>query len=161
CAPCRRPVAMVASPWHPWVRRVLVRHGEKQRLDEQAERQPPQSLHGRVPAPRVTEASATRLVRGLEGRGNPGLAHRRGPLHVCLPAVCLLFGTPHTSRRAARRPPGVPAALGPATSSGAQALGGLMVRLLGCHGPSHLHVWRLWRAPPRPPGRPTAPPPGP
>ncbi len=70
CAPFRRLVAMVAYPRHSWVLRVLVLRGEKQRLDQRAERQPPHSIHGICPAPLVTEATDTRIFIGLEGRCN-------------------------------------------------------------------------------------------
>src|SRR6266571_1919275 len=81
-APLRRLVAMVACPCHPCVRRVLVLRGEKQRLNQRVEGQAPHSIHSIFPAPLVTEAADARLFIGLESRGNTGLSHRLGPLHV-------------------------------------------------------------------------------
>ena len=83
----RRLVAMVACPRHPCVRRVFVLHGEKQRLHQRAERQPPHRIHRIFPAPLMTEAADTRIFIGLEGRGNTSLSHRLGRLHMFIHAV--------------------------------------------------------------------------
>jgi hypothetical protein len=57
-------------------------------VDQQADRPPPHGLHGIGPAPLVTETADTRVVIGLEGRGNTGPSHRLSHLHVDVHAVC-------------------------------------------------------------------------
>jgi hypothetical protein len=75
----------------------LVLCGAEQRFDQRAERQPPHGIHGICPAPLVTETADTRIIIGLEGRGNTGLSYRFGYLHVDVHAVGPPFR--HTSHR--------------------------------------------------------------
>jgi len=57
-------------------------------VDQRADRPPPHGIHGICPAPLVTETADTRIVIGLEGRGNTGLSHRLSHLRVYVHAVC-------------------------------------------------------------------------
>jgi hypothetical protein len=86
--PCVRRVLSLRSPLTPGDLRLLVRCCEEPCVDQQADRPPPHGIHGICPAPLVTETADTRIVIGLEGRGNTGLPHRLSHLHVDVHAVC-------------------------------------------------------------------------
>src|SRR5262245_49882421 len=113
----------------------------EQRFDQRAERQPPHGLHGIFPAPLVTEAADTRIIIGLEGRGNTGLSYRLGHLHVDVHAV----GPPlrHTPHRQVCRTE-APRTSSAASRCGLSSSARRMVAILrpSCHGPSSGHAPR-------------------
>jgi hypothetical protein len=99
-------VIMVVCPRHPCMRRVC---GHGARPLRRVALRPPRAMrrgaargpagraaapawHPRLcPAPLVTETADTRIVLGLEGRGNTGLSYCFGHLHVYVHAVCAPF----------------------------------------------------------------------